>query len=321
MGGPAWNRLVAAADRELEAPNLASFDSDHDVYTFAAALLYARTGDEIYREKAAEAIRSAMGTEHTGRRDGQGSARGALAIIIGRNLAAYVIAADLIGLADYDPELEAAFRAWINELRHEEWDDRTLIYNDEARANHHGRMAGASRAAIAAYLKDEAELARAARVFKGFLGDRVMYSGFRFSEDLSWQLYPSQPVGINPAGARKNGHPIDGVLPEEMPRGCSFQVPPCPTNAPWQSLQGIVVEAMILYRQGYDVWNWEDRAILRAVQYLYDLEKAYPEVGWWAGGDDRWVVWLVNSVYDSNFPMSSTHPGKNMGWTDWTHAP
>lgn len=321
MGGSAWNRLKEAADRELEGANIASPDSDHDVNTLAVALVYARSGDAHYGQKAAEAIRSAMGTEYTGRRNGPGSPQGALAVSIGRNLVSYVIAADLIELGAYDAQLEMEFRAWIDGLRYEEWEDGSLVYIDEIQANRDGRIAGASRAAVAAYLGDESELARAAQVYKGFLGDRDTYWGFRFSNDLSWQEDPLQPVGINPMGAARGESRIDGALPEEMQRGCSLRSSPCPTSAPWLSLQGIVVEAMILYRQGYDVWNWEDQAILRAVQFLYDLHVTYPEAGWWAKGDDRWVVWLINSVYGTDFPVQAARIGKNMGWTDWTHAP
>ena len=103
-----------------------------------------------------------------------------------------------------------------------------------------------------------AELERTAQVLKGFLGDRESYAAFDFPKDLSWQVGPTRPVSINPAGATKNGLTIDGALTEEMRRGCPFQIPPCPTAYPWEGLQGIIVDAMILYRRGYDVWNWEE---------------------------------------------------------------
>ena len=320
MSGPAWDKLREMADGDLGKPNIAGYTADHDVNTLAVALVYARTGDERYRQKTAEAILSAIGTEYSGCRKLKCDKTGGLAITIGRNLVSYVIAADLIELRDYDPKMDAKFRSWIDGLRYKEWADHSLIYNDEVRANNHGRMAGASRAAVAAYLNDQAELERTAQVFKGFLGDRNIYAEFDFPKDLSWQVDPSQPVGINPIAATKDDYPIDGALTEEMRRGCPFQVPPCPTGYPWEALQGIVVEAMILYRQGYDTWNWEDQAILRAVQFLYDLHFEYPEDKWWARGDDTWIPWLVNYVYGTNFPTAPAQSGKNMGWTDWTHG-
>jgi hypothetical protein len=107
-------------------------------------------------------------------------------------------------------------------------------------------------------------------------------------------------------------------MPEEMRRGCGFKWPPCQTGYPWEGLQGALVQANILSRQGYDVWNWENRALLRAVQYLQWLEQQYP--GWWAKGDDTWVPWFVNYAYGTSFTTSAANIGKNMGWTDWMYA-
>jgi hypothetical protein len=317
----AWANMKAAADGDFGEPNVAALSGNHDVNTLAAALVYARTGEERYRQKAAEAIHAVIGTEYSGRRSGEDSAIGASAVTIGRNLPGYVIAADLIGLTEYDPMLDEALRTWIGDLRYVEWDDDSLISSDETRLNNRGRMSGASRAAVAAYLGDEAELARAAQVLKGYLGDTETYAGFDTSDELSWQGVVSGTVGVNPAGATSEDFSIDGALPEEMRRGCPFQIPPCPTGAPWEALQGIVAEAVILGRQGYDVWNWEDQAILRAVQFLHDLNLQYPEAEWWAKGDDRWVPWIVNHVYGTDFPVEPVRIGKIMGWTDWSHAP
>ena len=321
MEGRAWERLEAAADGAFDVPNMAGYTSNHDVQTLAAALVYARSGEETYREKVGMAIRGLMGTEFTGLQDGPGSEQGALALIVGRNLVSYVIAADLIDLSQYDAQLDDEFRAWIEGLVRYEWADGSLISEDELRANTRGRMAGASRAAVAAYLGNEDELRRAATVFRGYLGDRETYTGFRFDQDLSWQADPAQPAGVNPAGATKEGFSIDGALPEDMRRGCSFQIPPCHTDSPWESLQGIVVEANILHRQGFDAWHWQDQAILRAAQFLDTLQQEYPDEDWWAEGDDTWIPWVINQAYDADFPTDEASVGKNMSWTDWTHAP
>jgi hypothetical protein len=39
------------------------------------------------------------------------------------------------------------------------------------------------------------------------------------------------------------------------------------------------VQAEILHNAGYDVYNWQDKALLRAVQFLYNI-------GWPATSDD-----------------------------------
>jgi hypothetical protein len=56
------------------------------------------------------------------------------------------------------------------------------------------------------------------------------------------------------------------------------------------------------------------------VQFLHDLQQDYPDDGWWATGDDTWIPWLINYYYGTEFPTETTKAGKNMGWTDWTHA-
>jgi hypothetical protein len=237
--------------------------------------------------------------------------------MVARNLVSYIIAADLIGLHQYDSALDSQFRSWISDLRHIQFADGSLISEHEKRANNHGTMPGASRAAIAVYLKDMTELARTAQVFKGWVGDRSSYAGFAYKE-FSWQADPAQPVAINPVGASKQGHAIGGAMPEEMRRGCAFKWPPCQTAYPWGGLQGAVVQAMILSRQGYDVWNWEERALLRAIVFLDYLDRTYD--GWWAAGNDSYVPWVINHAYGTNYPASLTRPGHNMGWTDWMYG-
>jgi hypothetical protein len=117
----------------------------------------------------------------------------------------------------------------------------------------------------------------------------------------------------------RDGESIDGVIPDDMRRGCAFQFPPCPTGYPWEALQGATVQAEILSRQGYDAWNWQDQALRRAVQFLHDLDARYG--GWWVSNDDEWNVWLVNSAYGTSFTTESPAGlGKIMAWTDWTHA-
>jgi hypothetical protein len=308
--GPAWDHVMARADGNLGTPDISDLHSKHDVRSLAPALVYARTGDEAYRQKAFDAIMGAIGTD-----------QGASAHAVGRNLFCYIVAADLIDLAQYDPAAEAAFRSWIDALRFVERSDGSVIGEDEERANNHGRYAGASRVAIAVYLEDQPEIERAALVFKGLLGDRDAYAGFKWTRSLSWQADPDQPVGINPLGAMRDGFSIDGVLTEELRRGCDFQFPPCYTQYPWEGLQGILAEAVLLSRRGYDVFNWEDRAILRSVQFLDNLSIDYPQDPWWAVGDDTFIPWLINAIYGTSFPTDPVELGDIMSYTDWTHGP
>src|SRR6266508_3149234 len=272
MRGAAWNRVKAAADGPLGKADIADQDSHHDVLTMAVALVYARTGEESYRRKAADAIEGALGTERGGR-----------TLALGRNLLSYVIAADLIDLRSYDPAGEASFREWLAVVRQEPLGsrvpDETLIGTAERSISNWGGMAGASRVAIDAYLRDERDLARAAKVMKGWLGDRSVYPG------IPGPLFRPDDTG---KGFRAGGYNV--------------------------------ALAELLYRQGYDVYEWEDRALLRATRFLYDLERAFPDEGWWEPATP--VYWIIKNRYGQSFPveMGSTI-GRNVGWTDWTHAP
>ena len=331
MHGAAWARLKAAADGPLGKADIANQDSDHDVLTMAVALVYARTGEERYRKKAAAAIESAIGTE-----------RGGTTLALGRNLLSYVIAADLIDLRSYDAAGDASFREWLAAVRDEPLGsqadpDQTLIGTAERAMNNWGGMTAASRVAIAAYLGDERDLARAAKVMKGWLGDRSAYPGIPrplfgpedagkglraggYNDDLSWQANPQKPQGVNPVGAKKQGHSIDGALPDDMRRGGSFRWPPVYTQYPREALSGYVAVAELLYRQGYDVYAWEHKALLRATRFLFDLGQSFPDEGWWEPGVPAY--WIINYRYGTHFPVEvGSHIGRNFGWTDWTHAP
>ncbi len=299
MEGEAWEALLAAADEKTNHPRIADQDDDTDVYVMAKALVYARTGEPAYRQEVAEACMAAISTED-----------GGITLALGRNLIGYVIAADLVGL---DPEDDAVFREWLDQVRHEDIDGRTLVSTHEHRPNNWGTHAGASRLAVAAYLGDSSDFHEAAMVFRGWLGDRDAYAGFHHG-DLWWQADPDRPVGINLPGTTIQGHPVDGVLPNEQRRGGPFEWPPPKVNYVYEALQGALAQAVILDRQGYDVWNWQDRALWRAYRWLYTVDQ-FP-----AHGDDTWQPWLVNRAYGTLLPVSApAEPGKNVGWTDWTH--
>lgn len=301
----AWKKLFKAASQEIKKPDLSNQDDPTNVRVMSKALVYARTQQTRFRDEVREALHTVVSenTEEGGR-----------TLALARELPAYIIAADLIGLKNFDPRLDAAFRAKLRELREKKLGNRTIVSTHETRPNNWGTHAGACRVAIAVYLNDRADLERSAMIFKAWLGDRSQYTGFKFGE-LSWQADSTKPVGINPKGARRNGHSIDGVLPDDQRRGGIFAWPPPKENYVYESLQGALVQAVILHRAGYDVWEWCDRALLRAYQWLYQ-EAKFP-----AQGDDEWQIPLVNYFYGTDFPVTiPARTGKNAGWTDWTHV-
>jgi hypothetical protein len=305
--GPAWTSLLNAARRPCGRPSLSNQNDTANVCLLAKALVFARTADPSFRVDVASGLAEVA----------RPIAYHGTALSLGRKLGTYAIAADLIELGAFDAALDAAFRTRLRALQSAPTTaggPRDLVDCHERRPNNWGTHCGASRAAVAAYLGDTATLARVALVFKGWLGDRDAYAGFEYG-DLSWQCDPQRPVGINPTGCTKHGHPIDGVLPDDQRRGGSFSWPPPQENYAYEALQGALAQAVILQRAGYDAFTWEDHALLRAFQWLHTHAR-FP-----AAGDDAWQMHVVNYYYaDIGFQTTTpARPGKMLGFTEWTH--
>jgi hypothetical protein len=298
--GKSWAAVLSAARRPMEAADLGVRDSFTDVHVLARALVYARTGEERYRMEALQAIHDAMGTERRGD-----------VLSLARNLPGYVIAAELVRLP---PVLQEPFERWLRGLLDLELSGGSLREVHERRPNNWGTHCGAARAVIASHLGDTAELARVAEVFRGWVGERSHYDGFEFG-DLDWQADPDRPVGINPRGSSREGHSLDGVLPDDQRRAGGFEWPPPKENYVYEALQGALLQAVVLTRNGHDAFAWGDRALLRAALWL---ER---EAGYEAAGDDTWQPHVLNHFHPdarlrARIPSS---PGKSVGWTDWTH--
>ncbi|HKK51722.1 MAG TPA: alginate lyase family protein, partial [Myxococcota bacterium] len=300
MEGPAWQALRTHARRSIEGPDLSDQDSPVNVRVLARALYAVRTGDA----EAADSVRRALESV-------RGSERGAGMLPIARELMSYVIAADLVGL---EPAARERFESWLRAMRTRIFEGRTIRSTHEDRPNNWGTHAGATRLAIAAYLGDEQEIARAAHVFRGWTGERGGWRDFEFGA-RGWQAELFRNHAVNPVDARKGGHSIDGVLPDDQRRGGHFRWPPPRENYVYEALQGAVAQAVLLERLGHPAWEWGDRALLRAFRWLHD-EADFP-----AEGDDTWLPHLVNDAYGTTFPAPvPSRPGKAMGFSDWTHG-
>lgn len=308
MSGTAWTNLNNAAQVTCSKPNLADQEDTANVCIMAKALVFARTGNATMRARVVDAITAIV---NSGTYNGR-------ALALARELITYPIAADLIDLKTFNPALNTKFRAKIASLLTTPTTDgpKNLIDCHERRPNNWGTHCGGSRIAVAAYLGDTTELARAAKVFKGWLGDRASYAGFDYGDDLSWHCNPAAPVGINPLSCKIGSAQVGGVLPDDQRRAGSFSWPPPKENYVYEGLQGAMAQAVILRRAGYDSFNWGNKALLRAFQWLQS------QANYLATGDDTWMPYLVNYYYGKGtLPVSSSaRPGKNIGWTDWTHS-
>ena len=299
--GLGWENLKAGADEPIGLPNLSDNEDSVGVAVLAQALVYSRTANETYRQAVIAACMAAIGTEQNGD-----------ALALGRELLPYVLAADLVGLPATQ---DTTFRNWLREALTKDLKGQSLRSTHESRPNNWGTHCGATRAAIAKYLGDATELERTARVFKGWLGDRNTYANFSYDRDLSWQADSTAPVGVNPPGAMIQGHSVDGVLADDQRRAGPFTWPPPKENYVYGALQGALMEAIILHRAGYDVWNWQDQALRRAMKWLYEVNDYMPD------GDDEWLPHIINYFYKTKFPAPfPAKPGKNAGWTDWLYG-
>lgn len=111
MKGPAWDQLLADAQMPISAPSLSNQNSPMNVRALAKALVYARTNDPNYRQ---EVIALFAHYGEGGIFETENASEDSLPL--SRELAAYVIAADLVVL---DATTDAAFRTWLSAVRNE----------------------------------------------------------------------------------------------------------------------------------------------------------------------------------------------------------
>jgi len=280
------------AAKTASSPSISDQDDPDNVITLAQALVYARTGDQAMRSKVITAL-GRVQTSSVGR-----------ALALGRELGAYVLAADYIGYRD------PAFGAWVSRMRTvaTSGGPASLTSCSEVRLNNWQTWCLASRLIASTYLGDATDVSRSVAVFRGWLGDRSQYVGFD-PGDTSWQCDPAKPVGINPPCV-KLGFDIGGVLPDDQRRGGSFSTdPPC-ENYVWEAIQSVTLTATVLSEAGYPAFDWSDRAIVRAFDWLYANDCP-------ATGDDTGSPWVPNHYAGTDFATSAANPGKGWGYQDW----
>jgi hypothetical protein len=328
--GPAWERLLADTEADPGPADVADQNSGHDVATLAAALVCARTDSQELCDKARAGVVSAIGTERGGRW-----------LAVGRNLTAYVIAADVMGLrADGDPESAGTrVETWIRGFETERLANNNtgepIPFIPFASGSNASAQEGAAYAAVAAYLGDRAALERAWDAFRTYLCDASAPDRERIDlhrgVEAGWAYDNQHPCAVNPAGVAKQvppGRPgagqvvqVGGAIINDMARGGDLAWPPGTTQYPWVALEGVVPAAVILQRAGYPALAVADHAVLRAVRYLRDLQLSTGSGRWFQERRSNEIIQLVNVAYGADFPVDlPTGGGRTVGYTDWTHA-
>ncbi len=306
---------MAIADGPAGPPRLRDQDERHGLTTLATALVFARTGDARYRDKARQEVISVIGDER------EGAANAILAL--GRQLGSYVLAADFI---DLDGEDDVRFRAWLGPLRtrelggHGRWRDLTGTHEDSA--NNWGAFAGASRIAASLYLGDSKDVALAAQVLRGFLGDPAGWDGFQPVEgSRSWACDEDAFVPVNPPCVR-DGVDLDGAIVRDVSRGGRLRWPPGDNGIRYslESIQGLMLQAELLTENGYgDAWEWSDQALRRAADFITRADAAGGD-GWNRSDVTAHIPWLVNARYELGLPTVPAGQGRVFGYTDWLYG-
>ena len=313
--GPAWENLVAIANDPTGKPDLRDQDNRVGVMALASALVFARTGDDTYRERARSQIMAAIGTEQEGAPNS--------ILSLGRQLGAYVLAADFIKLSGADDE---QFRPWLDSIRtrvlggHGRWTSLTGTHEDAPQ--NWGSFAGASRIAASLYLGDTADVARAAQVLRGFLGDRSAYAGFQGPEGArSWSCDPAKFIPINGA-CTLDGIDLDGAIVRDIDRGGNRKWPPGRAGIGYtlESLQALTLQAELLTVNGYgEAWTWSDQALKRAAGIVTRSGDA-GGLTWNRSEVSYYVPWILNARYGLDLPTRPAGFGRVFGYTDWLYG-
>ena len=316
VSGTPWRNLKAIAGESLGTPNLCYQNSRHHLRTLAAALVYARTGIASYGIKARNGVMAAITTQRVGCNNAT--------LALGRQLMAYVLAADF---ADLSGTRDATFRTWLSGIRtkiiggHSKWHS---LYRTHIRsANNWGAYAGASRIAASLYLGDTADVARAARITQGFLGNRTAHRFWSIlsPQAKSWSCAPSNYTPVN-GWCRRGGILVDGAVVMDVGRGGYRRWPPGDTGVDYQleSIQGMGMQVELLFKNGYaSAWKWSSSALKRMAKFV-NRSKAAGGTGWNETQASRQMPWLLDRRLGMTIPRRYSGMGRSIGFTDWLYG-
>ena len=337
--GAAWDYMKEQADLAVQetdldsspsaaSPWLPNFNgtasvSRPGVQTLAAALVYARTGESAYRDHVVAANRYLIGSEDSGSTDGTAANDRALATA--RNIGAYVLAADLVGMpktvtGSRDGYTGTRWHDWLGALRTEEVGDpancNSIAECSNERGHNWGAFATAARIAIDIHLADRADLGTAVGRYRRFLG--ASRSGSQWTESSAFDpSYACAPGGsdwtaVNPAdcGAAK-----DGMIVEDISRSAGAFDDYDETGIAYtmESYQALLMSAILLERQGYEAFAWGDEALRRVMDWL--TREGIPQG---TGSDtEHHVSWIPSYFYAEDYETVAAGMGRSLGFTDW----
>ena len=200
MSGADWTQVSSDGAASPGTPNVGSQDSQHDIYTLAAALTCVRNNANC--TKARSQVVAAIGTEGNNRW-----------LAISRNLGGYIIAADLLGLRDDgNPGSDGSrVEAWIRSFLTRQLPDNNTGINRHIGPFHSGSNAAAQEgfiyAAIGAYINDTTVLNRAWDAFRTYACDPTAPDNENIDLGAGvaggWAYNDSSPCAVNPLNSTK----------------------------------------------------------------------------------------------------------------------
>lgn len=293
-----------------------------------AALVYAKTGDTKYRDFVINANRYVIGTEDSSSNDGLTVEADKLLASV-RQIAAYVMAADLV---DMDKNLKGSrtgytntvWKDWLASLRTKSIGSSggcpTMDYCSKERAHNWGTFARSAQVAIDIYLGDQTDLSVMVSRMKRYLGDTSQGAQWKPSQafDSTWACVPSGSVwvAINPTDC---GPEKDGAVVEDISRSAGNYPSYDNTGIGYtmEAYQSTLLTAILLDRQGYDIFNWNDQALRRTMDWL--VREGYPQ-GAGNFSTDKHLSWIPRFFYKKDYPTQPAGMGRTFGFTDWLYG-
>jgi hypothetical protein len=83
-----------------------------------------------------------------------------------------------------------------------------------------------------------------------------------------------------------------------------------------ESYQALLFSAVLLDRQGYDVWSWSDQALRRVMDWLVRVGKPQGN----GTSVEKHESWIAQYFYGKAYPTVAAGMGRTLGFTDWLFA-
>ncbi len=321
--GTGWTYLKSQADAKWEAPDLSKLNTTTPAQVMAAALVYARTGDESYRAKVTAALAKVPGTEIK-----PVEAKTAVVLPFARNVFGYVVAADLIGLPlDTRTDNGQTWREFLVAARTRQFPGNTRWISLEKTsgdsASNWNAYALSSHLAISIALGDTAAIERDTAIYRRFLGDTTSpwpafnpTAGYRWNNNgRSWDMTATLQRGINPdtpGDARSGAIILDALRHTSLPSVRFGKLDLAGRAYTEETLDALLAINMMLKARGNDFTDFQNRALGRAYAFL--ARNGGPS----GYSNGRFLAVAMNNLYGTTYSTTAGDSvARHLGFGGW----